>query len=199
MKLKFTFLLILTLLFLSSCTKEQQSQILPYINITVDNQSFKMDSVIAMYDDSVGVMNLLGTRYSGGKLANLIAIGFKFSTGTQAPKTYDASKTPIEMMAVYIDSESIVYSTATLDSLQNPANPIGTGILNLTSHNLSLHTIAGNFELRPKEIDPQTWEPKTRVIQISGSFQTYYVFLTRGYTPPIPMKVLPMLHSGSIK
>ena len=162
MKLKFTFLLTLILLALSSCTKEQESQILPYINITVDNQSFKMDSVIAVYDDSAKVMSLLGTRYSGGKPANTIAIGFKFSTGTQAPQTYDATKTPIEMMAIYIDSANIVYSTATVDSLQNPANPIGTGILNLTSHNLSLHTIAGNFELRPKEIDPETWQPKTK-------------------------------------
>lgn len=192
MKLKFANLLILTLLFLSSCIKEeQQSQILPYINITIDNKSFKMDSVIAVYDDSAKVMNLLGTRYSGGALANFIAIGFKFSTGTQAPKTYDATKIPIEMMAVYIDSTG-VYSTTTLDSLRNPATPIGTGVLNLTMHNLSLHTIAGNFELRPKEIDPQTWEPKTKVIQISGSFQTYYVFLTTGYTPPVPLKVLPM-------
>lgn len=198
MKLKFTFLLTLILLTISSCTKEQQSQFLPYINITVNNQSFKIDSVIAVYDDSAGIMSLRGIRYSGGVLANSIAIGFKFSTGTQAPKTYDATRTPIEMIAIYKDSTG-VYSTATLDSLRNPANPIGTGILNLTSHNLSLHTIAGNFELRPKEIDPETWQPKTRVIQISGSFQTYYVFLTRGYTPPIPMKVLPMLHSSSVK
>ena len=35
-------------------------------------------------------MSLLGTRYSGGKPANTIAIGFKFSTGTQSPQTYDA-------------------------------------------------------------------------------------------------------------
>lgn len=167
-----------------------------YINITVDSKSFKMDSVIAVYDDSAGVMNLIGTKHSAGKLASLIALGFKFSTLTQAPKTYDAEKVPIEMIAIYIDSANAVYSTATIDSLKNPANPIGSGTLNLTQHNLSLHIIAGNFELRLKEIDSETWEPKAKVIGISGSFQTYYTLLTRGYTPT-PLKVLPMFQINS--
>lgn len=181
--------LIFILLFIYSCKKDEQGQTLPYIAITVDGKSFKMDSVIAVYDDSAGVMSLIGTKYVTGSPQNLLlAVGFKFSTGIQAPKTYDATKVPIEMLAIYIDSAN-VYSTATVDSFGNPSRPIGTGILNLTSHNLTLHTIAGSFELRPKEIDPQTWEPKTRTIYIKGSFQTYYVFLTRGAFPPVPMKI----------
>ncbi|CUT01787.1 hypothetical protein [Candidatus Kryptobacter tengchongensis] len=190
MRLKLVFL-IFALLFIYSCKKEEQSQILPYIQITVDSKSFKMDSVIAVYDDSAGVMSLIGVKYASGTLQNLIAIGFKFSSDIQVPKTYDATRTPIEMVAIYIDSTN-TYSTATVDSLGNPASPIGTGILNLTLHNLTLHTIAGNFELRPKEIDPQTWEVKTKTIYIKGSFQTYYVFLTRGASPPVPLKIFPM-------
>jgi len=148
------FLLAITILF-SSCQKEQQSEILPYINLTVEGKTVKMDSVIAVYDDSAGVMSIIGVRYSGAEISNLIAIGFKFSTGVQAPKTYDASKEPIEMMAIYTDSSG-TYSTATLDSLNNPKTPIGLGILNLTSHSIQLRTIAGNFDIKPKIIDPST-------------------------------------------
>ncbi|CUU05680.1 hypothetical protein JGI1_01302 [Candidatus Thermokryptus mobilis] len=191
MKFKSFLLFVITIL-LTSCQKEQQSEILPYINLTVEGKAIKMDSVIAVYDDSAGVMSLIGAKYSGVELSNLIAIGFKFSTGVQAPKTYDASKIPIEMMAIYRDSSGI-YSTAKLDSLNNPDTPIGLGILNLTSHNLQLHTIAGNFDLRPKIINPQTWEPGTKTIQINGSFQSFYVFLARGGTPPVPMKIAPKI------
>jgi len=178
--------LIALLIFLSSCKKEQQNQVLPYINITVNGTSFKMDSVFAIYDDSAGVMNLIGTSSKSGII---IAIGFKFSTLEQIPRTYDATKTPIELLGIYKDSTG-VYSTATVDSLGNPASPIGTGILNLTSHSLQTQTIAGNFELRPKEVDPLSWEPKTKTIQISGSFQTFYFILTRGGTPA-PLKIVP--------
>ncbi|MCX7762932.1 MAG: hypothetical protein RMJ81_08875 [Candidatus Kryptonium sp.] len=194
MKLIKFYILTFILLFVYSCTQEQQSQVLPYIEISIDNKTFRMDSVMAVYDDSARVMSLIGAKYSGGRTQHLIAIGFEFSTATQAPKTYSAIKTPIEMIAVYMDTSN-VYSTATLDSLGNPSSPIGTGILNLTSHNLTLRTIAGNFELRPKEINPQTWEPKTKTIQIRGSFQSYYVFLARGGQPPIPLKIVPNLHN----
>jgi hypothetical protein len=190
MKFK-SFLLLVIIILLSSCQKEQQSSILPYINLTVEGKAIKMDSVIAVYDDSAGVMNLLGAKYSSGE-TSIIAIGFKFSTGTQAPKTYDASKIPIEMMAIYKDSSGI-YSTATIDSSGNPGKPIGLGVLNLTSHNNQLHTIAGNFDIRPKILDPQTLEPGTKTIQINGSFQSFYVFLVRGGTPPVPLKITPKI------
>jgi hypothetical protein len=190
MKFKSFLLLVITIL-LSSCQKEQQSSILPYINLTVEGKAIKMDSVIAIYDEFDGIMNLLGAKYSGAETLE-IAIAFKFSTSIQAPKTYDASKTPIEMIAVYKDSTGI-YSTATTDSSRKPDKPIGLGVLNLTSHNNQLHTIAGNFDIRPKILDPQTLEPGTKTIQINGSFQSFYVFLVRGGTPPVPLKIAPKI------
>lgn len=189
MKAKFIFLL-LFLLLTYSC-QEEESKTLSYIQINVDGKSFKMDSVMAVYDDSAGVMSLIGTKRVSGTNQSLIAIGFKFSTAIQAPKIYDASRVPIELMAIYVDSVA-VYSTALIDSIGNPVSPIGTGVLNLTTHNLLTYTIAGNFEFRPKEVDPQTWEPKTKTIYLKGSFQTYYIFLKRGVLPPIPLKVAPL-------
>ncbi len=188
MKLKIA-LLISLLIFLSSC-KEEQNQILPYINISVDNVSLKMDSVIAVYDDSAGVMTVIGIKSRGGNITNIITIGFKFSTSMQIPRTYDASRTPIELVGIYKDSVGI-YSTALVDSTGNPANSIGTGLLNLTSHNLQLQTIAGDFQLRLKEVDSAIMEQKTKVIQIKGSFQTLYAILVRGGPPPVPLKVIP--------
>ncbi|CUS98928.1 hypothetical protein [Candidatus Chrysopegis kryptomonas] len=188
--MKFKFWLLISLLVLvSSCQKENQDQFLPYINLTVDGKSFKIDSVLAVYDDSAQVMTLIGAKYTDGRLFSTIAIGFKFSTGMQIPKTYDATKKPIELFAIYVDSAEAVYSTATIDSMLNPSEPIGTGVLNLTYHNLQLHKIAGDFNLRLKEIDPNTYEPKTKLIQITGSFQTYYAFLVTGSPPPRPLKI----------
>lgn len=187
MKFKILFFISLLVL-LSSCQKENQDQFLPYINLTVDGKSFRIDSVVAVYDDSSKIMTLIGAKYTSGRLFSTIAIGFKFSTGMEIPKTYDATRKPIELFAIYVDSSGAVYSTATIDSTLNPSEPIGTGILNLTYHNLQLHKIAGDFNLRPKEIDPNTYEPKTRFIQITGSFQTYYAFLVTGSPPPRPLK-----------
>jgi hypothetical protein len=177
----------ISLIFLISadCEKlgitQDDEEIQAGINFTVDGDSVKADSILAVYSDSLKVMALAAS----GRNFQLIII-FSFNTDVTS-KTYDVSKEPPELAAVLLEG-NLTYSTTIYDSASATFKPIGTGQLTVKSHMAQFNQIMGTFNLTPKEINTKTGEVGTNTRNIKGSFNMIYIKLkTLPFKPPIEL------------